>query len=519
MGLRTKITLALLLVLLSLAGATVAVLRIDMHRQLDFLEKTETSGDLRRLLVSLGAQMMQVDSLLGSWANWTEFYKHAKQANPDFVEQELSVEAFRVAQLAFLLRITPEGEVVDRVEVPQNDGITPMTTTLIAYKDVAVALSEIVRAKTEACGLMLISKQLAFVCYRPLHVSDGSGPAHGSVLIGRWLDTKMLAQVKAQTNLDFELVTFLPKSMPPVTTSAIESPLGQGDIALSRMDNMLEISFPLTSLFQQHIGELRMHWPRRSVALARDALALTQNVLLGLVGIAGLLIIVLVDLLVVRRLRQLKSQLGAMVQDRDWSGTIKVPGNDEVAELAEYANGLMCLLRVQMLELRELSTTDALTQLPNRRIFEARLSHLMAQHARSKRQACLVLIDIDNFKRYNDTYGHPAGDAALKRVAEYLRKTLRRSLDLPARMGGEEFGVVLDETTLEGGLICAETIRKAILEAAIEHTGNPPLGVMSVSCGVSALEENDTAISLYQRADKALYVAKVSGRNRVSCGC
>ena len=125
-------------------------------------------------------------------------------------------------------------------------------------------------------------------------------------------------------------------------------------------------------------------------------------------------------------------------------------------------------------------------------------------------------MDVDFFKSYNDAYGHPAGDAALVHLAECFKTTLRRELDMPARLGGEEFGALLELTDAEQAMASAEKLRLAVLALDMDHrTGLPP-GRVTISCGVAEMRPGDTSTTLYQRADKALYLAKAAGRNRVA---
>ncbi|MBB1076742.1 GGDEF domain-containing protein [Rhodoferax sp. 4810] len=125
-------------------------------------------------------------------------------------------------------------------------------------------------------------------------------------------------------------------------------------------------------------------------------------------------------------------------------------------------------------------------------------------------------MDVDYFKKYNDTYGHPAGDEALQKIAQCLRTSLRRELDLPARLGGEEFGVLLQGVTAEQARATAEQIRAALQSLAITHSASQPLQLMTMSLGIAAVTDKDNATTLYRRADEALYRAKELGRNRVA---
>jgi len=164
----------------------------------------------------------------------------------------------------------------------------------------------------------------------------------------------------------------------------------------------------------------------------------------------------------------------------------------------------------------ELARTDPLTGLPNRRAFEDHLRIALDFADRVQRPLALAMVDVDHFKAYNDAYGHPAGDACLRRVAEALRSATRRSLDLVARYGGEEFVIVLAITDGPLAAALADAARRAVSDLAIPHRGAAG-GVVTVSIGVAELDLGAArrAEDLIARADAALYSAKRAGRDRV----
>ncbi len=164
-----------------------------------------------------------------------------------------------------------------------------------------------------------------------------------------------------------------------------------------------------------------------------------------------------------------------------------------------------------------LAGTDGLTGLPNRRKFDEALESELARLRRSRAPLSLILIDVDHFKAFNDTYGHVAGDQCLKRIAVVLGSTLSRPSDLAARYGGEEFAAILPETGHAGAMALAQHIRAAIAALDVEHRASPTaphvtasLGVVTLDC--TAVESPQAAIKF---ADEQLYGAKAAGRNGI----
>lgn len=165
--------------------------------------------------------------------------------------------------------------------------------------------------------------------------------------------------------------------------------------------------------------------------------------------------------------------------------------------------------------LNKLSYIDELMQIPNRRKFDEYGVEVLDLASRNKRPIGFMMMDIDDFKKYNDTYGHIAGDNCLKKIGEVLRKSIQRKTDLVARYGGEEIAVIIQETTLENIVNIAEKIRINIEKMDIEHK-NSNFGKVTISIGVvyGQILSNQRVEDMVQLADEMLYKAKRKGKNR-----
>jgi diguanylate cyclase (GGDEF)-like protein len=167
-------------------------------------------------------------------------------------------------------------------------------------------------------------------------------------------------------------------------------------------------------------------------------------------------------------------------------------------------------------ELARMATTDALTGLANRRGFDEVLSREWRRCARSQRPLALAILDVDFFKRFNDAYGHVAGDACLRQIAQALGACVKRPGDVVARYGGEEFAIVLPECDIAGAIALGESVCEAIARLAIPHEGST-LGSVTASIGVATVDPRDDGDPrvVVEAADAMLYAAKEAGRNRV----
>ena len=166
-------------------------------------------------------------------------------------------------------------------------------------------------------------------------------------------------------------------------------------------------------------------------------------------------------------------------------------------------------------ELEQISRQDALTRIANRRYFDSYLAQELLRARRQKSELSLILVDVDYFKRYNDHYGHQAGDDCLRQVAAALAGACRRPADLVARYGGEEFTVILPETHAAGAAVIADSLKLAVAQLAIPHADSDVSKIVTMSQGIASLvpEAQTTPEQLIERADQALYRAKQKGRN------
>jgi diguanylate cyclase (GGDEF)-like protein len=195
----------------------------------------------------------------------------------------------------------------------------------------------------------------------------------------------------------------------------------------------------------------------------------------------------------------------------------KMRAMERIADMRERLIEVSIELEEANAELQKLADVDGLTGIANRRSLDAYLENETARCIRENQPISVIMIDLDHFKAYNDYYGHLAGDNCLKRIADILQNKVRRPSDMAGRYGGEEFCIILPNTDKEGARHVAEFVRLTVEELRIPHAGNGAEGVVTLSLGVvTHYPDPSFAIStLLNEADKALYHAKRSGRNRV----
>ncbi len=509
-SIRFKLVVALMaLMLVPLIGAQSWV-TWRLHRSHVEVELAAVERDLQRLLVAIDTELKHHEKLVNDWANWTEFAEYVQNPHTPFADSNLHQDAIAAAGFSWLVVL--DGQRRPLHTVSQN-GIDPSAVLASRY---GARLLQPPAPGERSCGLGHWNGTWMALCSQGIRDSSGQGPVHGLLVVGEPLRADFNEHLFKLTGLRFNLSADPAPDLPDsLTGDLITSALGQARPRLQSTPDLVQAWWPVRDLASQTVGHLRLDWPRQAFQQASDDLASLQWQLFGvfLLITAGLL--VMLDRVVVRRLVRFSQELRTIHRDEAWHANLTVDGRDEITQLAHDTNNLLGLIQSQLEHLELQAESDALTGLPNRRSFDNTLHRALATFKRHHRPLCLVVLDVDHFKLYNDHYGHAQGDEALKALGRCLLAQARRPGDLPARIGGEEFAVVLEDTPLQGAQHWMAAVQQRLASLAITHEVSPVAPDLTLSAGIVAATPDDTAESLYRRADKALYHAKTTGRNRI----
>ncbi|GGF68716.1 diguanylate cyclase [Alteromonas lipolytica] len=241
----------------------------------------------------------------------------------------------------------------------------------------------------------------------------------------------------------------------------------------------------------------------------RQASFLFVMVLLVYIGFA-----IFIQRVIVSRLKSLKNQV--LQRSTGNANQISISGKDEIAELALSFERFAHTIELQKASLQEMSLRDALTGVANRRAFDDYYKQALNVATRQRWPLSILLIDVDFFKQYNDNYGHSQGDICLKKVANLIKSQLPRKTDVLARYGGEEFAVLLPDTDEQGAITVSNAILMCFKNAQLPHDFSGVADHVTVSVGISVgyIQQDYLALPSIEEADKALYKAKRTGRNR-----
>lgn len=253
-------------------------------------------------------------------------------------------------------------------------------------------------------------------------------------------------------------------------------------------------------------------------------LLILGGVALILMSLAGLLMLYRTFMSLNRMIEKAKESYQQAV-NRD----INIATNDDVEKLGFYFSGLLNELHTKVEEagkyaaeladvnkrLANMATKDGLTGLYNHHYIKERMNNEVQRAITFKRNLSVVMLDIDNFKQFNDTYGHLSGDRVLQDISNIISMKIRL-IDVPARYGGEEFIIIMPEINKEEAMETAENIRRNIADHKFSHQDNPELSNITVSVGVCDCQDiKMSASELIHSADQALYQAKRNGKNQV----
>lgn len=370
----------------------------------------------------------------------------------------------------------------------------------------------------------------------PLYRALGAARTFGSYyLINRFIDSggvyvidKTYSTIEKETNkLDVKLPAFITLLNSVVGSATPEDPPIRR--ALNLVDLQLIQASELTYSWQDYYTQITDDINTTKV-FENALLNLAQNKLASLekdkqdqlalfITMTGLIIALILLLYAgfyysVRNTIQQLALAAEAVAAGDLDQIITTNTNDELSVLAYALDNMRAQLKLRQMRLHQLSITDGLTQLKNRKFFDEVMDSETNKASRGNYPVSMILIDIDHFKQVNDTHGHLGGDECLRQVAGILTDSIKRSSDVIARYGGEEFAVVLPDTSIDEALLVAEELRKSVATSPVKF-GTESIAI-TLSCGISSIvpQSKKSVADLIRAADEALYEAKKAGRNR-----
>jgi diguanylate cyclase (GGDEF)-like protein len=498
-NIRSKVTTLIAALFVALGVAAILVARYVLMPSFAALEHSEAEVAMRRIQFALDRTFAQLAVSVASWGNWTDAWRFAQDHNQTFVTEQVTAADLRILKINTLIFSDPSGHFIASATLDlQTHQPLDLDFTARRMLPPDFPWSAKFRDGLPAQGFLQTNRGTLMVAAAPVLDGFGHGPPRGMVIIGRLVSPRDIEEIGAQAQADLSMV----------------APLNTGrQNRFVDADRVIQVYHSFDDVYGRPILTLRVDVPReitrRGYAAVYYAFA---YLMIAAVTIVGLLLVVL-NRTVLNRLARVTRHAVAIGEGADPTARLDFEGKDEIAVLAREFDRMVA-------HVVRLGYCDSLTGLPNREQAHRRLVSTLAGAQHQGRPLALMYLDLDNFKRINDTLGHGIGDEVLVTAADRLRSALRmggadrkpdqlstnRPGDL-ARLGGDEFMVVLPEigSSKDAGRL-AERLIAALQEPMLlsKHTV-----VVTPSIGIAIAPTDGTdAASLLRHADLAMYFCK-----------
>lgn len=508
-SLRNRFIISLCAVLCLALLALILIARFQIMPILLKDEASYASAELDRAERALGSELDHMRRVVEDWAYWDDTYDFVSGVRPEYVDSNLYEDTLETLDLEMMIFLDADSDPYWVVGYDEEGEFTScpgmMPPCDWASQAVAFLASHVEQGLDDDSHTWLLAlSELTLAGLSPIHQSREESPAGGWLAMVRPLSEPWIEQLRDTTGIQLEL-------------SSVPAQEGPAE-ALERISpTQMSASRLVPALPSSSAVRIDSMLPRQryqaSLETFRFALYWTSGVLI----VTLLIVLWLLERMVLLPLRQF-ARYTQRLHHEGVPPTIAhslVTRQDEIGTLAREFRSLLDHQRKQSEQLLELSLHDPLTGVANRRLFDESFAEALCLPGSHQRTAAMM-IDIDHFKLYNDHYGHQAGDICLVTLAQCMEGHLKPHGFLVARTGGEEFSVLLPNTTLNAALAHARDLLQAINELKLPHEVSPTGTSVTVSVGV-AVHRPDLAspADIMRAADRAMYQAKASGRNRV----
>lgn len=464
--------------------------------------------NLQSTFSTLQSEMDELSNLNYKWAKWDETYGYIATDDPEYIRRNMLRPSFLKYNIDRVIIIDSNGTIKysgqkhDNVFI-SDDHLPELTNEFNKTK--------IINSENQQ-GLVSFNGNLAYFSSNQIQDSEFNYQPNGAIIFIKYIKSDFFSKIKLLTDLDLSF-----KRPSHLTTLDInEGILGFKNSKITELRSSYNI--PLSNHNGSVTAIMKLSANPDKIPLVFDPTVVSAIFALALLPI-------LLTLGIWQVFIRPTTHVFQQIRDMEENGSISfIKNKSNVHELDKFTdkfNALVEKIHSHQLELKNQSLTDGLTGIPNRRQFDKRFDESWRFSVRYQSPICIIMIDIDYFKNYNDHYGHQAGDETLILVANELNKYVRRSSDLLARYGGEEFIAIVKTNSEKELADVLTTIRECISKLNIPHKGSNIASHITISSGACLINRpglwmKDRMLDAIKIADEALYRSKENGRNTFS---
>lgn len=498
MKLRNKITIILLsLWCIMVVIAFIGSQRIINQSYLD-LEQNQVKADIQRVKEAIQQMSSSINTLLTNWAAWDDTYKFINDLNPAYIKTNLNLNSFISADVNMIFYFNANFQPVylAAVNIDKTDEAA-IPIEIFKYLSPQGRLVRQPYPNSDVQGLIALKSSLLLVCAHSIVTSDFKGPVRGTLIMAKYLSDTALKQLEKTTKINLSIYPLTNQNMDKSQVSIYEKLQKNNQFLIERNNETLISGYTLLNdINDKPIAILKIELPRNLYQIGIKTIHYYNKVFIIYSIILVALLWYLLQELLVKRLEKLKGQI-------DNTNSINIPSNSLIIGGISDEVSTVASLYYQ-------ATHDHLTGLANRNLLEQMFNNNINKIKNSNSKIAILFLDIDHFKRVNDSLGHEVGDELLVLMGKRLNQCLRDN-DLAARIGGDEFVIMLIGIDNNQIKTVIERIYKTLSEPILikDHE----LHITS-SMGISIYPLDGFEINtLLKHADIALYHAKESGRN------
>ncbi|PRY65702.1 diguanylate cyclase (GGDEF)-like protein [Vreelandella songnenensis] len=494
----------LLLALCSLGAMSKWIIFPALHKE----ERGIISQELKRVERSLALAQQELLAQARDWANWDDTYEFVQGNYSRYREVNFSPEMMQEMRYQLIAFFDASGDIYFLSGLAPDTGeYTTCTRTLGNCAWMSPYIDSIQLSLEDSSDqqryLFPGASSPAMVAVTPIVRTDGSGPSVGWLAKVRLMNEEWIAQMEAVTGLPITIEQLPSSQIEPMTTI-------EGDTIYAQ--HLLPTNVPAINI---SIGTQlnRTHY-LASLDTIRYVLIWTACLMLFVIGF----VLWLMERIILRPLKALSVfARQASGEDTRLDSALLCQRSDEIGILARSFEQQLTRQRELNAELLNLSTHDALTGLPNRRLFDQELQAAIHETEARSQPLAVMMLDIDHFKLFNDHYGHQKGDECLQQVALALQNVAASHNFLIARTGGEEFSALLPNISANTAKQIGYQLHRTVDQLKLPHKASPVAPHVTISVGIGSLDDSSdiSPTALMSTADQALYRAKAAGRHQV----